>query len=177
MFILLIYHGYICTCLNFVESTFCSGIVEKLCPLKIIRRNYHDDLKNGIYPSRFYNINSYDRTEWKCHTAWWIFGKIIKWKINNIYWKLCQSFKSVNSIRMELWKSCFKQKCCIRSRNCNKTNAIQMKNLSRINTNFQSCGSKVPLWNLIPLIRYTRVRRLIKYTYVYWSCVALNLIC
>ena len=49
MFILLIHQAHICTCLNFVESTFCSSIVEKMCPLKAFRRNYHDDFKDGIY--------------------------------------------------------------------------------------------------------------------------------
>ena len=153
MFILLIYHGRICTCLNFVESTFCSGIVEKLCPLKTFRRNYYFNFKGNIYSSRFYNTNSYDRTEWKCHTVCWIFGKTRKLKTDNIYWnKLCQGFKTLNVFLSELRKSCFKQKCYIHARNCSKTNAIQSR------------GSKVPLWKLIP-------------TYVYWSCIALNLIC
>ena len=146
MFILLIHQAHICTCLNFVESTFCSSIVEKMCPLKAFRRNYHDDFKDGIYPGRFYNTNSHDRPECKCHTVCWIFGKIRKLKIDNIYWnRLCQSFKSHNGLLSELRKSCFKQKRYIHARNCNKINAIKMKNLSRINTNFQSRGSKVPL--------------------------------
>ena len=39
-----------------MESAFCSSdIAEKICPLKTFRRNYHDDIKNDIYSSRFYN--------------------------------------------------------------------------------------------------------------------------
>ena len=109
-----------------MESVFCSDIVEKICPLKKFRRNYHDDFKDGIYCSRFYIANSHDRAEWKCHTARWISGKIRKLKLDNIYWNtLFQSFESLNWASTWIKEELHEIK--MGERNCDNTNAIQVK--------------------------------------------------
>ena len=78
LFILLTYHG---------QNTFCSDSVEKICPLwkeLSFRRNCHNNFKDDVYPSAFYNTNSHDSADWKCHAACWIFGEIRKLKSGNI---------------------------------------------------------------------------------------------
>ena len=133
-----------------MESAFWNDIVEKICPLKTFRTNYHGDFKNDIYSSRFYNTNSHDRAEWKCHTACWIFGKIRKLKIDNIYWnKLFQSFESLNWTSTGIKEELHQIKTLHSGKKLWQYQCDSSENLLGINTNFQSRGSKVPLWKLI----------------------------
>ena len=110
--------------------------------------------------------------------------RVVEFLLKLENWKLI-TFIEINSVKalkaltgfFRNWGRVASNKNATLTQETNKTNAIQMKNLSRINTNFQSQSSKVPLWKLIPLIRYTYVHGLIKYKYVYWLCMALNLMC
>ena len=50
-----------------IGTSFYSGIVEKICPLKTFWGNCHNDFEDDIHLSTFYNSNGHDSADWKCH--------------------------------------------------------------------------------------------------------------
>ena len=104
----------------------------------------------------------------------WIFGKVRKLKIDNIYWnKLFQSFESLNCASIGTKEGLHQIKTLHSGKKLWQHQCDSSENLLRINTNFQSRGSKIH-----SLIRYTYVQS--KYTYLHWlamNCTAMNLIC
>ena len=86
-----------------VETSFYSGSVEKIFPLKTFRRNCHSDFEDDIYLSTFYNPNGHESADWKCRAACCISGEIGKLKNETIYWnELWKSTESLKGLPSEL---------------------------------------------------------------------------